>query len=140
MLPTSGLIGQTRNTTLEALQRAFGHRLPHPSGLFVHSNWGSQYTSHAYQQVLTARGLTCSTSRQGNCWDNAVAESFFSTLKTELLSNIGVLPPAQLHVRVATWIEGFYNQQRKHSTSNYLFPVEFERRYHEAFILKSSTA
>lgn len=125
---------------LEALQRAFGHRLPHPSGLLVHSDQGCQYTSHAYRQVLSTRGLTCSMSRRGNCWDNAVAESFFSTLKTELLSRIGVLPPAQLNIQVATWIEGFYNQQRKHSTLNYLSPVEFEQRYHDASILKPSVA
>jgi transposase InsO family protein len=90
--------------------------------------------------VLTARGLTCGMSRQGNCWDNAVAESFFSTLKTELLSRIEVLSPAQLHIQVATWIEGFYNQQRKHSTLNYLSPIEFDQRYHHAFILKPSVA
>jgi len=125
---------------LEALQRAFGHRLPHPEGLLVHSDQGGQYTSHTYRQVLSARGLSCSMSRRGNCWDNAVAESFFSTLKTELLSKIGVLPPAQLHSKVAAWIEGFYNQQRKHSTLNYLSPIEFEQRYHAASILKLSAA
>ncbi len=125
---------------LEALHRALGHRLPHASGLLLHSDQGCQYTSHAYRQVLSAQGLTCSMSRRGNCWDNAVAESFFSTLKTELLSRIGVLSPAQLHIHVATWIEGFYNQHRKHSTLNYLSPIEFEQRYHHAFILKPSVA
>ena len=79
-------------------------------------------------------------SRRGNCWDNAVAESFFSTLKTEWLSQIGVLSPPQLHIQVATWIEGFYNQQRKHSTLNYLSPVEFEQRYYDAAILKPLAA
>ena len=125
---------------LEALHRAFGHRLPHPTGLLVHSDRGCQYTSHAYRQVLAVRGLTCSMSRRGNCWDNAVAESFFSTLKTEWLSQIGVLSPPQLHIQVATWIEGFYNQQRKHSTLNYLSPVEFEQRYYDAAILKPLAA
>ncbi len=125
---------------LEALHRAFGHRFPHPGGLLIHSDQGCQYTSYAYRQLLCARGLTCSMSRRGNCWDNAVAESFFSTLKTELLSKIGVLPPAQLHIQVAPWIEGFYNQQRKHSTLNYVSPVEFEQRYHDASKLKPSAA
>jgi putative transposase len=125
---------------LEALQRAFGHRLPHPTGLLVHSDQGCQYTSHAYHQVLSAWGLTCSMSRRGNCWDNAVAESFFSTLKTELLSKMEVLQSAQLQVEVATWIEGFYNQHRKHSTLNYLSPIEFEQRYHDASRLISSVA
>ena len=125
---------------LEALHRALGHRLPHPQGLLVHSDQGSQYTSHAYRQVLAARGLTCSMSRRGNCWDNAVAESFFSTLKTELLANIGIVSPTQLHIQVATWIESFYNLERKHSTLNYLSPIEFEQRYHHASILKPSAA
>lgn len=125
---------------LQALQRALGHRLPHPDGLLVHSDQGCQYTSHVYRQVLSARGLTCSMSRRGNCWDNAVAESFFSTLKTELLSKIGVLPTTQLHIQIPTWIEGFYNQQRQHSTLNYLSPVEFEQRYYEMSILKPSAA
>ena len=123
---------------LEALQRALGHRLPHDQGLMVHSDRGCQYTSFAYRNLLSEHGLTCSMSRRGNCWDNAVAESFFSTLKTELLTKIGVLPPTQLHIRVATWIEGFYNPHRKHSTLNYLSPIEFEQRYHHAAILNSS--
>ena len=84
--------------------------------------------------------LTCSMSRRSNCWDNAVSESFFSTLKTEFISKIEVLQPVQLQIQVATWIEGFYNQQRKHSTLNYLSPVEFEQRYHDASILKPSAA
>jgi transposase InsO family protein len=68
-------------------------------------------------------------SRRGNCWDNAVAESFFSTLKSELLRSLGLCSPDQLHIQVAFWIEGFYNQQRIHSTLGYLSPVEFESRY-----------
>jgi transposase InsO family protein len=116
---------------VEALHRALGQRQPHPEGLLVHSDQGCQYTSHAYQQALQTAGLTCSMSRRGNCWDNAVAESFFSTLKNELLRPLGVCSPDQLHTQVAFWIDGFYNQQRIHSTLGYLSPVEFERRYNQ---------
>ena len=124
----------------EALQRALGQRQPHPDGLMVHSDQGVQYTSRVYRQLLEEKGLVCSMSRRGNCWDNAVAESFFSTLKTELFSTLGVLSPMQLHVKVATWIDGFYNQKRLHSTLNYLSPIDFEKQYQPDSILMTTVA
>lgn len=125
---------------LEALERALGHRWPHPTGLLVHSDQGCQYTSQAYQKRLAAVGLTCSMSRRGNCWDNAVAESFFSTLKTEFLSQVELLSPEQLHCQVAIWIDGFYNQKRIHSTLNYCSPIQFEQKYRDVSILNTSVA
>ena len=68
---------------LEALYAALSQRVPAPAELLLHSDQGAQYTSSSYQQALSQAGMTYSMSRRGNCWDNAVAESFFSTLKTE---------------------------------------------------------
>ena len=73
---------------LDALSAALGSRLPSAAGLLFHSDRGSVYASGDYQKALDANGITCSMSRRGNCWDNAVAESFFSTLKTELVHNV----------------------------------------------------
>jgi len=116
---------------LDALSAALGSRLPCEAGLLFHSDRGSQYASDDYQKALDASGITCSMSRRGNCWDNAVAESFFSTLKTELVHNVIFLTRDSARHAIAEWIEIFYNGKRRHSSLGYATPLEAERRYYE---------
>lgn len=118
----------TTTLTLKALEMALQQR-PVSVGLLHHSDRGSQYGAMAYQQRLAARGIRCSMSRPGNCWDNAVVESFFATLKTELLSAEPVYRTRQeARTAIFEYVEGFYNRTRRHSTLGYLSPVEFERQ------------
>jgi putative transposase len=116
---------------LNALSAALGSRMPSAAGLVFHSDRGSQYASNAYQKALDENGITCSMSRRGNCWDNAVAESFFSTLKTELVHNMLFLSRDSARNAIAEWIEIFYNGKRRHSSLGYATPLEAERRYYE---------
>jgi transposase InsO family protein len=111
---------------LSALNMALEQRQP-TEGLVHHSDQGSQYASTDYQKALKASGLQCSMSRKGNCWDNAVAESFFSTLKTELVYLTHFTTRQQARSEIFEYIEVFYNRQRRHSTLGYLSPVEYER-------------
>jgi putative transposase len=108
----------------EALKMALLRRQP-PQGLLHHSDQGSQYTSEAYQQALAAYHCQVSMSRAGNCFDNAVMESFFSTLKTECASQ-PFTTRAQARTAIFEFIEAWYNRQRLHSSLDYLSPVEFE--------------
>jgi len=103
---------------LAALQVALGHRLPAASGLVFHSDRGSQYASHDYRGALQATGISCSMSRRGNCWDNAVAESFFGTLKTELIHAQSFATRELAKTAIVEWIEVFYNRQRIHPLSS----------------------
>jgi transposase InsO family protein len=123
-----------RELTLNALLMAVGATTPN-AGLVHHSDRGSQYASHDYQRALTKQGATCSMSRKGNCWDNAVAESFFATLKTECvyLTKFKTREDAK---RVIFDYLGFYNHRRRHSTLGYVSPMEFENR----FVLKMKQA
>lgn len=109
---------------LEALTMALAHRRPHPGGLH-HSDRGAQYASTAYRTLLEHHGLTASMSRAGNCWDNAVIESFFATLKTELA---GTVWPTRQAARRALfdYIEVWYNCQRRHASLGYRTPAEYE--------------
>jgi transposase InsO family protein len=109
----------------KAWQMAQLNRQP-PEGLLHHSDRGSQYTSQAYQDQLTALNCTVSMSRTGNCYDNAVAESFFATLKTEC-AMIQFTSKAEARSAIFEYIEGWYNRQRLHSSLDYLSPAEFER-------------
>ena len=118
----------TTTLTLRALEMALQQRAV-PVGLLHHSDRGSQYGAVAYQQRLAACGIQCSMSRPGNCWDNAVVESFFATLKTELLVNAHPYPSRQdIRTAIFEYVEGFYNRSRRHSTLGYLSPGEFEQR------------
>ena len=94
-----------------------------------HSDRGSQYASHEYQQLLAAHGILSSMSRKGNCWDNAVAESFFATLKIELVYQTQWRTRQEARSAVFEYIELFYNRQRRHSALGYLCPSEFEQRH-----------
>jgi putative transposase len=114
---------------LTALDSALGQRIPSQSGLVFHSDRGSQYASGGYQAALQKADITCSMSRRANCWDNAVAESFFGTLKTELIHSRIFSTRALARTVIAEWIEVFYNRQRIHSTIGYLSPVQFEEDY-----------
>ena len=120
----------TRQLTLDALEAALGQRTP-PPGLLHHSDRGSQYASGDYQALLDAHGLVGSMSRRGNCWDNAVAESFFSTLKIELVYPADWATRAAARAAVFEYLEVFYNGQRRHSSLGYLSPVAFEQRHEE---------
>ena len=119
----------TRELTLQALTMALGRRRP-PPGLLHHSDRGSQYASGDYRRALRAHGMICSMSRRGNCWDNAVAESFFATLKVELGVH-DTLWPTREHAQgeVFEYIEAFYNGERRHSALAYLSPLAFERQW-----------
>lgn len=115
-----------RHLTLRALEMALKRRCPDP-GLLHHSDRGSTYASDDYQAALDARGITCSMSRRGNCYDNAAMESWFSTLKSELGERFESAADAKHEL--FDYIEVFYNQQRMHSAIEYASPAEFERTY-----------
>ena len=110
---------------LTALQMAITHRRPRP-GLTHHTDQGATYTSVAYQRRLAQTGLVASMSRKGNCYDNAVVESFFSTLKNELVHEREYHTREEAQVEVFEFIEVFYNRQRLHQTLGYVSPVQFE--------------
>ena len=114
-----------RALVLEALREALASR-PGVRDLVHHSDRGSQYASHDYREALDQAGLMCSMSRRGNCWDNAVAESFFGTLKVELLYELPLQTGCATRNTVADYIENFYNVRRRHSSLDYRSPVEFE--------------
>ena len=100
------------------------------SGLLHHSDRGSQYAGAAYQALIQAHRVTPSMSRTGNCYDNAPMESFFSTLKGELVDWHNYQTRAEARTSIFAYIEGFYNRYRLHSSLGYLSPEEFERRFH----------
>ena len=115
----------TKELTLSALKMGLQRRKP-PKGLLHHSDRGSQYASAAYRKLLEARGAVCSMSRKGNCWDNAVVESFFHTLKTELVHHECFETRDEARRKIFEWIEVFYNRQRLHSALGYKAPVQYE--------------
>lgn len=108
-----------------ALQRRGGRP---PPGLLLHSDRGVQYTSERFRAQLAAAGLTASMSRRGNCYDNARAEAFFSTLKLELVYRHDFLDHTQARRCVFEWLEAFYNLHRRHSSLGYLSPIDFENQ------------
>jgi transposase InsO family protein len=117
----------TLNTSLPlaALGMAVRRRRPE-AGLLHHSDRGCQYTSADYRSVLSELGVTVSMSRKGNCWDNAVAESFFATLKTELVYARSWPTRLELRAAVFEYIEVFYNRRRLHSSVGYRTPAKVE--------------
>jgi putative transposase len=110
---------------LDALTMAFDARHP-GEGLVCHSDRGSQYASHAHRDALRDRGAICSMSRKGDCWDNAVVESFFGTLKQELLYRRAWPTKHVAITAIGEYIERFYNTRRRHSTLGYVSPLEYE--------------
>jgi len=122
--------GATLDQTLTAtaLQRALTLRQP-PRGLLHHSDQGTHYLGGDYQGLLTRHGCRVSCSRRGDCWDNAVMESFFATLKTELVHEAAWPTRAQAVAELAAYLDGWYNYERRHSSLGYLSPVEYERQH-----------
>jgi transposase InsO family protein len=116
-----------RALVVNALQSALGQRHPGP-GLLHHSDRGSQYASGEFQAVLSQQGIVCSMSRRGNCWDNAPVESFFGTLKQELVNRRRFATREAARKEVFEYIEVWYNRQRRHSSLGYVSPAEFEQR------------
>lgn len=114
-----------------ALGAAWMRRLP-GAGLLHHSDRGSQYASYTYQEFLNEHGIVCSMSRKGDCWDNAVAESFFATLKKELVYRTRFQTRAKAKRELFEYIEVFYNARRKHSALGYLSPAAFEAQHHRS--------
>jgi putative transposase len=111
---------------LEALRKALAIRRP-SAGLIHHADRGSQYCSTAYQAELKKHGIQTSTSGKGNCFDNAVVETFFKSLKSELVWRTVFQTRAEAKQALGRYIDGFYNPVRRHSTLDYLSPVQFER-------------
>lgn len=135
-LASRRVVGWALRTTLEralvlaALSMALTHRQP-GRGVLHHSDRGSQYASEDYQAVLTAHGLEASMSRRGNCWDNAVTESFFATFKVELVHDTDWGTRDEARRDIFEFIEVWYNRERRHSSLAYCTPVEYEEKLHQ---------
>ena len=119
-----------RNMAVEMVKRALimaiGRRKPEP-GLIHHSDRGTQYACTEYRQLLKTNGILSSMSRSGNCLDNAVAERFFRTLKTECLANWRDMPAEEVRYDIVDYIEMFYNSERLHSIDDYFSPNDYEK-------------
>ncbi|MDX2470742.1 MAG: IS3 family transposase [SAR324 cluster bacterium] len=115
----------TTRLVQRALNSAIDNRQPN-GGMLFHSDRGVQYASGNYQRDLANNGIKCSMSRKGNCWDNAVVESFFNSLKQEWLHHRKFESRNEARQSVFEYIEGFYNHHRLHSTLGYKSPVEYE--------------
>jgi putative transposase len=113
--------------TRDALSMALRGRTPGP-GILHHTDRGSQYAAGEYRALLAAYGMECSMSRRGDCWDNAVAESFFATLKRELVADADWQTRDEARTAVFEYIEVWYNQQRRHSSLGYVSPAAYERQ------------
>jgi putative transposase len=116
----------TAELACDALRMAYWRRKP-AVGLLMHSDRGVQYASDAYRRMLREYGMVQSMSRRGNCWDNAVMESFFKTLKVERVHRLRYETRAQARLDIVNWVEGFYNQKRLHSAVDYRSPADYER-------------
>ena len=131
------IVGWSMSSTMpaslvvDALNMAIDRRSP-PAGMIHHSDRGVQYAAHAFQDTLERHGIVCSMSGKGNCYDNAVKESFFHTLKTELCEHERYRTREEARASIFEYIEAFYNRQRLHSTLGYLSPLDFEIQQHAA--------
>jgi len=116
------------NLILRALEMALGRQGVEDGELIAHSDRGSQYASDAFASRLRLAGIIASMSRKGNCWDNAHVESFFHSLKTELVYRRKFRTREEAKQAIFAWIETWYNRERRHSALEYMSPEEFERR------------
>jgi putative transposase len=116
----------TSRLVVDALALAVARRLP-GEGLLGHSDRGSQYASDHYQRLLAQHGIDCSMSRAADCWDNAPMESFFASLKKELVHHEDYQTRAEARASIFEYIEAFYNPKRRHSTLGYLSPLDYEQ-------------
>lgn len=119
-----------RRLCLDALDMALKQRQPEP-GLIHHSDRGCQYASHDYREKLSEHKILSSMSRKGDCWDNAVVESFFGTLKSEALFNKTHRNREEATMAIFEYIEVYYNRQRQHSAVGYQTPEEIEQYYYQ---------
>jgi len=117
----------TKKVVTDALLKAIWNRKP-SKGLIVHSDQGSQYASNEFRNIIQRYGFVQSMSGKGNCYDNAVAESFFHTFKTECVYPEVYNSKAEAKSAIFDYIEIFYNRLRRHSTINYMSPVDFEKK------------
>lgn len=120
----------TQELTTQALWRAASHKRPAP-GLIHHSDRGSQYCAHAYQALVAQLGMRASMSRRGNCYDNAPMESFWGTLKNELVHHRRYATRAEAKASIQEYIEIFYNRQRRHSRIGFVPPALFAESFSE---------
>jgi putative transposase len=118
----------TSRLVVDALEMAVGRRRP-GEGLLAHSDRGSQYASEHYQRVLAGEGVVCSMSRKGDCWDNAPMESFFASLKKELVHREEYATRERAKASIFEYIEVFYNRVRRHSSLGFMSPAEYERTH-----------
>jgi putative transposase len=123
----------TSRLVVDALEMALAARLKgsSSSGLVAHSDRGSQYASEHYQRRLKEERITCSMSRRGNCWDNAAMESFFASLKKELVHDEDYATRDEAKASIFEYIEAFYNRVRRHSSLGYVAPEEYERTHNQ---------
>ena len=123
----------TSRLVVDALEMALARRLEgsSPSGLVAHSDRGSQYASEHYRRRLKEERIACSMSRRGNCWDNAAVESFFASLKKELVHGEDYATRDQARASIFEYVEVFYNRVRRHSTLGYVSPAEYERAHNQ---------
>ena len=126
-------MGETLESSLatDALEMALQRRRP-VAGLLHHSDRGVQYASNEYRALLEGQAIVASMSRKGNCWDNAVAESFFATVEIELIEDADWQTRAEARGAIFEFLEVWYNRQRRHSSLGYLTPAEFDKRLWEA--------
>ena len=118
----------TSRLAVDALDMAVRRRVP-GEGLLAHSDRGSQYASDHYQRLLGKHGITCSMSRVAQCRDNAPVESFFASLKRELVHDEEYTTREQAKASIFEYVEAFYNRVRRHSSLGYVSPEEFERTH-----------
>ncbi len=123
-----------RSSVIRALKKAIARRRP-PKGLMIHSDRGVQYASREFRKLLAKYGCTQSMSRKGNCWDNAVAESFFHTLKTQMVYHRKFTHRQEAEIALFQYIEAYYNRRRRHSSNGWVSPAEFEINCQENFFV-----
>src|SRR3989338_7752239 len=114
--------------TLQALKQAIVRRFP-PKGLVYHSDRGVQYAGNDFKALLAQHEFVGSMCKKGDCWDNAVAESFFHTLKVELIHRMKFKTREEAKARIFEYVEMYYNRKRAHSTLGYLSPFEYEKSF-----------
>ncbi len=120
-----------RGLVISVLEMALLQRRPVEGELICHSDRGSQYASADYQRLLKESGIVCSMSRRGNCFDNAPVESFFASLKRELVHRYRFATREEARAAVFRWIEVWYNRKRRHSALGYISPEAFERQHQQ---------
>lgn len=123
----------TQSLVAQALFRAVANKRP-AKGLVLHSDRGSQYCAHDYQKLLRQFGMTVSMSRKGDCWDNAPMESFWGTLKNELVYHEKFDTRQRAIQEITEYVEVFYNRQRKQARLGYLSPATFTQQYYKKLL------